>query len=555
MGIKTIISGHKNPDVDSIMSAYGLAELKHKQGEEHVVAVCPGLLPEKASWLFKKFKVKPPQQRNDVYLRVKDIMLREYNTVYGSKTVYDAVSELRKKNISTIPVIEKDGSFLGILSPVTLITDLLNIGTKSGSSLTGRSIISSVKKIVKLLKAEILSGEVDSTLLTYDVFVAAMSPEFFEKHLLSAHSNNPIVIVGDRPEIHLRVLRNNVKFLIITGNCPVEDMVLELAKAKNTVILRTKFDSGTVIRQLKFSTPIRNVRLNNDVEPLSPNDMVHEIKHKIFSSSVDQVPVCDAQGKLLGIINKRSLSAPSPYRIILVDHNEISQSIPGVEELPIVEVVDHHRIGIKPMSEPIKYTCDVVGSTCSIVASMFRSYGIMPEKNTAALLLAGVVTDTLNFQSPTTTQFDKDIAKWLESICKVSANELADELSRIDSPLATMSAHDALAADRKDYQENGWTFALSQIEESNLTVLHKLKEKLKKDMQKVISSDKLDFYGLLVTDAVRGNSEFIVVGNDFISKSLPYKRHNDGIFIMPGVLSRKKQLLPLILSILTEFPK
>lgn len=555
MNQKTIVSGHKNPDIDSIMAAYALAELKQLQGEKSVEAICPGLMPGKATWLFNEFKVKPPRRKNDVYLRVRDIMNTDYASIFGSKTVLDAVSMLRKIDKTTIPVIEKDGTFLGILSPVNLISELLNIGSNSNSSLTGRSVVSSIKKIASTLKAEFLSGGIESELKMYDIFVAAMSLEFFDKHLQAAASHDPVVIVGDRPEIHLRVLKNNVKLLIITGNCPVEDSVIELAKVKKVTVLRTKYDSATVIRRIKFSTPVRNITLRSDAIVLSPNDMVHDIKYKVMSATTAQCPVCDSEGKLVGIVAKANLTAPAPMKMILVDHNELSQTIPGAEELPIVEVVDHHRIGMRPTVEPIRYTCDVVGSTCTIVANMFKNAAITPSKSTAGLLLSGIVTDTLLFQSPTTTELDNSTAKWLEKLAGVKADKLMSKLAEIDSPLATMSAHNAIISDRKDYNENGWSFSISQLEETNLSIVYKHKEKLLAELQRRIVADKLDFFGLIITDAVRGNSILLYAGNKQILSSLHFKKKDNDVLLMPGVLSRKKQFLPLILSIISEMPK
>lgn len=555
MNSKTIICGHKNPDVDSIMAAYALAELKQRQGDKTVEAICPGLMPGKAAWLFNEFKARPIRRRNDVYLRVRDVMNTEYASIYGSKTVLDAVSALRKFDKTTIPVIEKDGTFLGILSPVNLITELLNIDSRSDSSLTGRSVVSSIKKIASTLKAEFLSGSINSELKTYDIFVAAMSLEFFDKHVKAAPAHEPVVIVGDRPEIHLRVLQNDIKLLIITGNCPVEAAVIELAKAKNVTVLRTKYDSATVIRRVKFSTPVRNITLRSDAVVLSPNDMVHDIKYRVMASTAAQCPVCDHDGKLIGIVAKANLTAPPPMKMILVDHNELSQAVPGAEELPIIEVVDHHRIGIRPTLEPIRYTCDVVGSTCTIVANMFKNCGELPERATAGLLLSGVVTDTLLFQSPTTTELDKKTAQWLEKLAGVKADKLFSQLLEIDSPLATMSAHNAINSDRKDYNENGWSFSISQLEETNLSIVYKHKEKLLAELQRRIVADKLDFFGLIITDAVRGNSILLYAGNKQILSSLHFKKKDNDILLMPGVLSRKKQFLPLILSIISEMPK
>lgn len=551
---KTYVCGHRNPDVDSIMSAVALADLRRRQGDDSVEAICPGVLPSRPAWLFKHFDVKPPRSRADVYPRVSDVMSRDFATVAASKTLYEAVAALRRSGALSIPVVEKDGRFLGMLSPLSLLAELLHIGVDEShrSSLTGRTVFTSVKKVAKLLEAEFLSGGIDSELRTMEIFVAAMSLEFFERHLQNAHAKDPVVIVGDRPEIHLRVLQHGVRLLIITGSCPVEDAVVELARAKGVTVLRTRFDSANVLRRLKFSTPARNVPFSG-AEPLEAGDMLHNVRARVLSAETDLFPVCDG-GRLVGVLRKADLTAPPPCRMILVDHNEFSQSIPGADELPLAEVVDHHRIALRPTTEPIRYTCDAVGSTCTLVAAMYRAADLEPDAKTAALLLSGIVTDTLLFQSPTTTERDRTTAAWLESLSGVSASALMADLTALDSPLATMSPAAALASDRKDYDEHGRRFALAQIEESNLAILHRLQRKLTASMERTLRDDRLDFFGLLITDAVRGNSEFLGVGDPAVLAALPYKRHPDGTYLMPGVLSRKKQLLPQLLAILADLP-
>lgn len=552
-----LISGHRNPDVDSVMAAYALAAFKHALGHANVTPICPGLMPERAAWVFRQFKLQAPQCRNDVYVRVGNIMEENCRAIPSDLSLFEAVKMLKEANAPALPVVDSQRKYLGILSPFSLLSDLLNIGENADAekSLTGRTVYSSVSMIQKVLQAESLAGTPDEKLRHFDAFVAAMSPEFFDRHLNSAHASEPLIIVGDRPEIHLRVLQRPIRLLIITGNCPVESSVVELAKFRNVTILRTACDSATVIRRLKFSSPAANASLNRTAAVLARDDMVREIRPRILSSPEDVFPVCDHDGRLEGIVSKASLSAPAPFAMILVDHNEITQGIPGLEEVPVIEVVDHHRIGMKPTAEPIKFTADVVGSTCTLVAGMYRSAGLRPTREIAGVLLSGIVTDTLLFQSPTTTLLDRDTAAWLEKISGTSAGDLMKGLMRIDSPLAVKSSPEVIDADRKTYVENAYRFALSQVEENNLELLHRRQAELRKEMERIMAEEKLDFIGLMVTDPVRGNSELLMAGSPAIIRNLPYRKRADGLFMLPGVLSRKKQLLPQILAVTGAVPK
>lgn len=552
--ISYLISGHRNPDVDSIMSAYALAEFKKTQNVMNVKAICPGVLPDRAAWLFRKFNMTPPQSRNDVYLRMSDIMSSPELVIQSDASLFDAVELLNLSGAKSLPVTDSAGIFLGMLSQRILLADLLKINSDAGESLTGRHIFSSSSHIMKGLKAEVISGKPDDTSRDYDVYVAAMSPEFFDQHLKSS-VNEPAIIVGDRPEIHLRAIQRGIKLLIITGNCPVESMVIELAAQKGMTILRTAYDSATVTRRLKFSSPVSHEALDKSGIPLSPRDMVREFKSHLLGSPDDIFPICDESGHLVGTVSKTILTSPAPYRMILVDHNEISQGIPGLEEIPVVEVVDHHRIGMKPTMEPIKFTADVVGSTCTLVADMFRASKSELSSSLAGLLLSGIITDTILFKSPTSTELDREICAWLESIAGVSAESLMQELMMIDSPLAVKSASEVIRGDLKLYKEHSYRFALSQVEENNLELLHQRCTELKSEVERIIRSEGLDFMGLLVTDPVRGNSELLFIGSPAVARNMPYARRSDSIFQLPGVLSRKKQLLPQILSIIASVGK
>ena len=236
--------------------------------------------------------------------------------------------------------------------------------------------------------------------------------------------------------------------------------------------------------------------------------------------------------------------------MILVDHNETDQGIPGLEEVPVVEVVDHHRISFAATKEPIRYTADVVGSTCTLVARMFRAAGLRPTRETAGILIAGIVADTLLFQSPTTTDVDRAMCEWMEKICGEKAPDIMEGMLAVDSPLTSMSAKDALASDSKLYTEAGKRFMLAQIEETHLAIFHHCMKALSEAMADAIKENGLDFMALMVTDPVRGSSELLFMGDEGVRRALPYKKGEKGTFLMPGVLSRKKQLLPEILSAL-----
>ena len=541
------VSGHRNPDIDSIAGAYALAELRRRQSGTPITPLCPGILPDRAAYLFRRFRLKPPASRNDIYLRIRDI-LEPCTVIEAGTTLFEAVNLLRETGMLRLPVIGRDGKFLGMLSSLALLSQLLNIGSSDGSDLAGRRIHSSIDLIRGVLEAEVLTGGDTAEEQEFDVYVAAMGLDSFEEHI-PADNRNLALIVGDRPEIHLRALHRELRLLIVTGNRPVDPLILKEAASHRVSILKTGLDSATVIRRLKFSTPVEFIHFPQDELTLSPDERLRDQRSRILASPADIVPVLDSGRHLAGVVLKKQLSAPPPYRMILVDHNEPDQSIPGVEELPVVEVVDHHRIGMLPTATPIRFTGDVVGSSCTLIAMMYRSCGASLTPELAGLLLGGIVSDTLLLKSPTTAPLDRRMCEWLEKLSGTTGEELMNELMQIDSPLAVKPAEEVIGGDCKTYTDGKFKFALSQVEETNLELLHQRRDELAAEIRRRIEAEALDFFGLLVTDAVRENSELLAVGSDDIVRNLPYEPAGPELFALPGVLSRKKQLLPQILAV------
>lgn len=299
-----------------------------------------------------------------------------------------------------------------------------------------------------------------------------------------------------------------------------------------------------------LSMKVSEAPLHHCSQVLSDTDRVHDIRSSCIKNSHNHFPVIDESGKLIGTVLKRAFAEEPPFRMILVDHNETDQGIPGLEEVPVIEVVDHHRIAFAATKEPIRYTADVVGSTCTLVARMYRAAGERPTKEIAGVLISGIVADTLLFQSPTSTQEDRSMCTWLEKICGESAEAIMSGMLAVDSPLASMDAKGALASDAKLYTESGKRFMLAQIEETKFALFHKHLGELASAMESMISENALDFMALMVTDPVRGNSELLFRGDNAVLRALPYRNSNNGTLLMPGVLSRKKQLLPEVLAAL-----
>lgn len=553
MRSKFYISGHRNPDADSIASAYALAVLRRTQNPDaDYEPICPGVFPERVAYLFRRFNAPLPSRKNDIYLRMRDLCVPAPAVPAGT-TLFEAVTLFRKLGVQQLPVTDASGHYIGMLSALSLLSRLLNIDEDEGDNFVGRRIRSSVTHIRQVLNAEIFSAVRADDISDFDVYVAAMGAENFEDHIPVKTNKNLVVIVGHRPEIIWKAIDHGTRILIITGKREVPGGVIAAAKLRGISVLKTELDSATVTRRLKFSMPVELAEMSAaGTLTLSPDDRLRDFRNRILRSSSEIFPVVDSAGALSGVVYKKTLSEPPPYQMILVDHNEPEQRIPGSEELPVAEIVDHHKIGTIGSSLPIRFTGDVVGSTCTLVAKMFREANVPVDPTTAGILLGGVISDTLVLKSPTTTPLDAEICAWLEELSGVPARTLMKELLKIDSPLTAKVAKDVINGDRKDYTCGRFRFALAQVEESNLQLLRLRREELENEMRVVCSAGGINFFGLLVTDAVRETSDMLAVGDEEIIRSLHYDREDDGIFSLPGVLSRKKQLLPQMLAILEE---
>ncbi|MBP5791432.1 MAG: DHH family phosphoesterase [Kiritimatiellae bacterium] len=426
--MKTYICGHRNPDVDSVTSAYALADLRRRTGMADVEAICAGRLPDKARWVFEHFGVAPVRAKRDVYVRVRHLIDKNLPMIDSSSSLVDALRKLESIGESSLPVRDSEGKFIGMLSPARLLNLFLSRGD--------------------------------------------------------------------------------------------------------------------------LTIPVGRAPLHHCAQTLLESDPVHDIRLATLRNSHNHFPVVDENGVLMGTLLKRAFAEEPPFRMILVDHNETDQGIPGLDEVPVIEVVDHHRISFAATKEPIRYTADVVGSTCTLVAKMFRATGERPTRETAGILIAGIVADTLLFQSPTTTDDDRAMCTWLEKICGETAESIMAGMSSVESPLQSMTAEQAIASDAKTYHEGGMRFVLAQIEETNMALFHQHMPELSAAMETAMRQKGLDFCALMVTDPVRGSSELLYCGAEAVRRALPYRKSAEGTLLMPGVLSRKKQLLPEVLAAL-----
>lgn len=541
------IIGHKNPDTDSICSAIGLAELKRAEGVDNIEPARAGDINPQTSFILNYFNIKPPKYLVNVYPRAKDIMSKNVISVTENTTLLRTMEIIREENVRFIPVLDKSHKPKGI---VTLM-DLAKIQIAQVEAESSRMVFTSASNIKGTLKGEMVTDFMGDSEINLYVYVGAMMEDSFLKVLGDSNPRECAVIVGDREQIQRISVERGICILIITGGLKVNSLIIDAARKRGVTIIISPFDSATTALRVRLSTPAHKV-CNSEFEKVSPDDLVEDIKHRLTKSKNRGLVVLDTDGVMQGIITKSNLLRPSGIKLILVDHNELSQAIDGAEEVKIIEVVDHHRLGNFHTTQPISFLCEPVGSTSTIVSELFREKGIKIKRETAGLLLGGVLSDTVMLRSPTTTERDREIVPWLEE--KSGLNHLAfgREIFTATSSLKKMGVEAVVKGDYKTYDTKGKKFGIGQVETVGFDEFYEVKEDLKGELLKVKNERGLRLSTLLITDIVYGNSLLLVVGEKEVIYNLDYPKLEEDIYELKNVLSRKKQLAPHFLSLFNE---
>lgn len=550
---KTIVIGHKNPDTDSMVSAVAYTEFKKKFGVENIFAGRTGFPNARTEFLFNKFKVELPILFQDIIPEVEDVMNTEKACLKKGDVLLEAVELFQKEHESRLPLVDDNSTYLGMVSLWDITNKLFSIHNNSqGKSIVGvldRKVTTSITLAARTLNAEILNLYDEKDLEDLYVYVAAQGLFSFRQHIMARSPDHLAIVVGDRDDIQfMSVMELGVRLLIITGDAHVNETIIAAAKEKKTSILRTPFDSATTVRRLKFSMPIEFMTQKGAIT-FKNKDKVTDIKHKILSSQEDLFPVLDSNGKLIGTVCKSDMDDSKKVRLIMVDHNNLKQAVDGASEAMIIEILDHHHLDYPTTSYPITVMNDVVGSTCTLVTEKYKYMGITPELKIAGILMGAIIDDTLFLKSPTSTKRDSDAIKWLQGICNVSPEELSTEMFGVGSVIANNPPEKVLVIDKKNYNAGKHIYSVAQVEEANFNNFELKYDELLTAAKNLLKTEGLSFYALIVTNLPKETSLMLGVGTPEFVDLLPYNKIKDNLYDMPGILSRKKQLIPQLIKV------
>jgi manganese-dependent inorganic pyrophosphatase len=547
----TYIIGHRNPDADAICSAIAYAAYKEAKGLSGFVAARCGNSNARIDTILHRFKQPLPIYISDVTPRVRDLMIDNVVAVSANATCAEALELIDKHDVRLLPVITDDRHVVGTVSIIQLGSHFI---PKVNELREMRRVNSSLSQIVRALRGKpIYVKEPEKNEELY-VRIGAMDVRSFGK-FSEAEGIAPgqsVVIVGDRWDIQQRSIQIGVRALVVTGNLPVDEEVVQQAREAGVSLIVSPYDSATTAWVIRTASSVDRL-IDRKFSSVSPDLRISDLRRKVASTSALAYMVLSDEGKLIGILSKTDILKAVKTRLVLVDHNEMTQAVTGAQEVTIAEIIDHHRLGSLNTQQPILFINEPVGSTCTIVADLFRREGLTPSPEIAGVMMGGIISDTLHLNSPTSTEKDSVLLGWLSRIAGVDSKELADAIFSSGSVILANPPDKVIRSDFKIYDEDNVRFAVSQVEELGFGNFWKHAKPLCTALERMRASEGLAFACLLVTDINSQNSLLLVKGDaDFISRISYAHVEKDEIFDLPGIVSRKKQLIPYIGSLLKE---
>lgn len=532
------VIGHRNPDTDSICSAIGYAHLKQALGE-NVIPARAGKINAETKFVLEHLGIAAPKLITDLYPKVKDVMSGREVTIAPYDTLRDLGNIMQKHDVKSVPVVDADNTLIGIVT----VGDLAKLyyDELEMQDLTHAGV--DFAMILKVLDGSLVCGENLERKVTGKVRIAAGSTNTINKII----NTDDVVLVADRLNAQLACLERDIACLVITSDAEVDNELIAIAKVKNTVIIKAPYDTYTCARLINQSIPV-SVVMKTNVTSFRPNDLIGDIKEVIASSRYRNYPVVE-NGKLVGLINRDQLIIPEREKIILVDHNERTQAVEGIEEAHIIEIVDHHRLGGLETSEPIFIRHEPVGSTATIVANMHWHREVAIPSEIATLLLAAIVSDTVMFKSPTATDKDRKTADKLAKIAGVDLMDFGMAVLKAGSSIGEMTTAEIVRNDLKEFQIGEYHTAVAQISVMDTTEILALKKDIIQEMGNLASKQRYDLTILMVTDIINEGTHLIYSGQPASLIRQAFGRsEEEGIIHLPGVMSRKKQVIPPLME-------
>ena len=545
---KVFVVGHKNPDTDSIASAIAYAHLKNAvDPEKDYIPMRAGHINQETEFVLKHFGFREPDYISNVEPQVKDIELKKIEGVDEGISLKKAYTTMKEKSSVTLPVVDSGNRLRGIIT----INDI----AESDMDVYDNCIIGAaktpVRNILETLEGELVVGDEDFCITKGKVVIAAANPDVMENYI----NEDDIVILGNRYESQLCAIEMKAGCIIVCEGASVSKTIRKIAGENRCIVITTPYDTYTTARLLNQSMPISHFMCRENLVTFETEESVEEAREVMAKRRFRDFPIIDVHGRYTGMISRRNLLNLHRKQLILVDHNELAQAVDGAESADILEIIDHHRLGTIETSAPVYFRCQPLGCTATIVRRLYKESGVEIPSDIAGLLCSAIISDTLMFRSPTCTDEDVDAAKELSQTAGINElREFAREMFNAGSNLKKKSAEEIFFQDFKKFNVSDLGFGVGQINSMNEEDFPEIIKKLKPFMEKTLKDMKLDMLFFMLTGILNESSELICCGKG--SAELAEEAFNvkasDEVLHLEGVVSRKKQLVPLILAELQQ---
>jgi manganese-dependent inorganic pyrophosphatase len=532
---KIYVIGHKNPDTDTIVSAIAYAELLRLQGLANVLPARQGEVWRETRYLLDRFGLPLPILLDDVRPHASDVMTTDLILGSPDESAYCIGRRLREHHVRAMPLVDGDGQLAGVIT----VEDYAHILLTGLDRESMDQIHLDVHNVVETLGGRLLVEARDRHLRD-KVMIAAMDIETIRRRV----EPGIMMVMGDREDAQRVAIEEGVCALVITGGLPVSDAIVELARQKNVTLISSPHHTFTTVRLLNLSIPISHIMRRN-VTTASPDDSLDQLRKALVNQRT--IPVVDDSGSVVGVVSRTDLINPVRHGVYLVDHNERSQTVDGLEDAELLGIVDHHRIADIQSAAPILFRNEIVGSTSTIIAGMFDEAGFRLSPSIAGGLLGGIITDTVLFRSPTSTPRDRRVAARLADIARVDIDELGQGIFAVASDLTERSPRDILTTDFKEFHIDDTPFAVGYMETVQKARVDEIRETLLSEMLAIRAQRGYAAFMFMVVDIAHGETEILLAGlEEETAQALGQSLATPHSVVLSGVMSRKKQVVPLL---------
>ena len=543
---KVWVVGHKNPDTDSICAAIAYANLKNQADGNRYEAKRAGELNEETKYVLDTFGVKSPGLITDVGAQVKDIEIRKTPGVSGKISLKRAWEMMKEQNVVTLPVTDKENNLEGLIITGDIATSYMDV--------YDNSILSRAKtqyqNIVDTLDGTMLCGNEHAYFMKGKVVVGSANPETMEQFL----EDDDLVIMGNRYDAQICALESNASCIVIAGSPQVPKTIVKMAEEKHCVLITTDYDTYTAARLINQSMPIKFFMRREQLVTFETEEYIDEVREIMSKEKHRDFPVLDEDGKYIGMISRRNLLNMKKKQLILVDHNEKTQAVDGISGADILEIIDHHRIGSLETMSPVFFRNQPLGCTATIIYQMYQEQKVAIDKKVAGLLCSAILSDTLMYRSPTCTPLDKAVAEDLAQIADINIEEHAKAMFQAGSDFGSKTPEEIFYQDFKTFSQDGVEFGVGQLSAMTQEELEQVRDKLLPYLRDVLVERKIEMVFVMLTNIIEETTYLICAGekaDDLVEKA--YHVHKEGDYhVLKGVVSRKKQLIPMFMSAMQE---